>query len=243
MTAPGTTIDYVGSELELFADARNWKACWSRALAPFIAGDVIEVGAGIGTSTPYLLPPAPRAGSGSWLCLEPDPALAAEIDRRVTSGALPVLCRSRVGVLADLPRQPQADTITYIDVLEHIEADEAELDEAAARLRPGGRVVVLAPAFNLVFSPFDRSVGHFRRYSRADEARLTRPGLALERAFYLDGVGLALSLANRLVLKAGMPNRRQIAFWDRFVIPVSRVTDHLTSRLFGRTVVFVLRRT
>lgn len=238
MSEPQTQIDYVGDELELFADAVNWKAYWSRALRTFITGDVIEVGAGIGTSTPYLLPVAPA----SWLCLEPDPALAARIEARVAAGELPAICRSRVGVLADLAPQPQADTITYIDVLEHIEHDEAEIDTASARLRQGGRIVVLAPAFNAVFSPFDKAVGHFRRYSRADEKRLTRPGLRLEKAFYLDGVGLALSLANRLLLKSDLPTRQQIGVWDRFVIPVSRLTDHVTAPFFGRTIIMVFRK-
>ena len=238
MTEGATTIDYVGSELELFADAVNWKAYWAKALRPFIGGDGIEVGAGIGTSTPYLLQGAPK----SWLCLEPDPALAAQIDARIAGQDLPAICRTQIGILADLPRSPQADTITYIDVLEHIEHDEAEIDEAAARLRPGGRIVILAPAFNIVFSPFDKAVGHFRRYSRRDEARLTRPGLRLEKSFYLDGVGLALSLSNRMILKSAMPTRQQIGFWDKHVIPLSRITDAVTAPFFGRTIVVVLQK-
>ena len=233
-----TRIEYGGEELELFADATNWKTYWSAALRPFIGGDVIEVGAGIGTSTPYLLPAEPK----SWLCLEPDPALAAHIDERIAGGELPAVCRSRVGVLADLETELQADTITYIDVLEHIEHDEAEVEQAAMRLRPGGRLVVLAPAFNIVFSPFDKAVGHFRRYSRSDATRLTRPGLRLEKSFYLDGVGLALSLANRLLLKSDLPTRQQIGFWDRFVVPVSRISDHVTAPFFGRTIIMVFRR-
>ena len=195
MNAPATTIDYVGSELDLFADAVNWKTYWAKALRPFIGGDGIEVGAGIGTSTLYLLQGAPK----SWLCLEPIRHWLS--DRRlIANEELPATCQTRIGVVADLPNEPLADTITYIDVLEHIEQDEAEIDQAAARLRPGGRIVILAPAFNIVFSPFDKAVGHSRRYTRRDEAWLTRPGLRLEKSFYLDGVGLALSLSNRMVL-------------------------------------------
>ena len=42
---------YVGSELELFEKARNWKAYWRAQIAGFVRGEVLEVGAGIGANT------------------------------------------------------------------------------------------------------------------------------------------------------------------------------------------------
>jgi len=38
---------YVGSELDLFAAAWNWKAYWSRQLQPFLKGDILEVVSGM----------------------------------------------------------------------------------------------------------------------------------------------------------------------------------------------------
>ena len=63
-------FEYSGTELELFAHATNWKAYWRRMLAPFVRGDVLEVGAGIGTNTPLLR----ELTTGAWTCLEPDAA-------------------------------------------------------------------------------------------------------------------------------------------------------------------------
>src|SRR5450432_2636863 len=102
---------YVGSELALFEKAVNWKRYWSARIAPFVCGDVLEVGAGIGANTRVL------AGLRHHTCasLEPDGALAAQI---------PVIGpahRRLVGTLADITEK--FDTILYIDVLEHIEDD------------------------------------------------------------------------------------------------------------------------
>ena len=69
---------YVGTELELFGRAKNWKAYWSACLRPFVRGDVLEVGAGIGLTTKALATGSER----SWTCLEPDAAMAAEIETR-----------------------------------------------------------------------------------------------------------------------------------------------------------------
>ena len=56
------------------------------------------------------------------------------------------------------------DTILYVDVLEHIADDAAELARARRLLTPEGNLVVLAPAHQSLFSPFDAAVGHYRRY-------------------------------------------------------------------------------
>jgi hypothetical protein len=45
---------YVGSELDLFATVCNWNAYWSQQIRPFLRGDILEVGAGIGSNTRFL---------------------------------------------------------------------------------------------------------------------------------------------------------------------------------------------
>src|SRR5262245_1378318 len=181
-----TQLDYQGSELELFGKAINWKRYWSSKVRPYVGGDVIEVGAGLGVSTEYLC----KQHNARWICLDPDPRFASHLLNRINAGELPACCQARCGVLADLNPDERTDTILYIDVLEHIENDEGEMGVAAAFLRTGGRIVVLAPAFNWLYSPFDKAIGHFRRYTRFDAVRLTVPSLTLERTFLLDSVGV-----------------------------------------------------
>ena len=67
---------YIGNELELFGNAHNWKGYYRNHLAPFIQGNVLEVGAGIGETTTHLLNKKVK----NWLCLEPDASLAKKIE-------------------------------------------------------------------------------------------------------------------------------------------------------------------
>jgi hypothetical protein len=39
------------TEFELFSAVRNWKSYWSLQIRPFLRGDILEVGAGIGSNT------------------------------------------------------------------------------------------------------------------------------------------------------------------------------------------------
>ncbi len=235
---PPVTQTYIGGELELFAEAVHWKSYVGSFLRPFIAGRVLDVGAGIGSNIPFLV--GPRVAE--WTFLEPDPALARRIEARIAAGVLPPQqCRLLVGTSASLDERAQFDTILYIDVLEHIADDAAELARARRHLAVGGHLVVLAPAHEFLFSPFDAAIGHYRRYGRARLTRIGPPQALLVRRAMLDCVGFFASLANRGLLSQRMPTRRQIAVWDTFLVPLSRRLDPLFGRRFGKTIVAVWR--
>lgn len=234
-----TVIDYVGDELTLFASAHNWKRYLRGAIAAYISGNVAEVGAGLGATTRAL---AGVPGVTHWTCIEPDPAMIAQISETTRDLALDYPVEAKAGTLADFPREPRFDTILYIDVLEHIEDDRAELIEAVLRLRPGGRIVVLAPAWPRLYSPFDTAVGHFRRYTRTMLRHVAPPGTCEAAAFYLDSVGMMASVANTALLAQRMPTARQIAMWDRLMVPLSRLLDPIVFRTFGKSVVIVWSR-
>ena len=233
-----TQFIYQGGELELFTQAINWKRYFSSKLRPFVRGYVIEVGAGMGNSTKYLH----RDAVQRWVCVDPDPGLASRLARRIAEGDLPRTCEVRCGVLADLASEELADTVIYIDVLEHIKRDEDEMRVATAHLKPGGRIIVLSPAFNWLYSAFDAAIGHYRRYATRDARRLTVTQLALERIVFLDSIGLFASLWNRLFLRAPALSQREILLWDRAIIPVSVYADRLFGSLFGRTIVMIWQK-
>jgi len=232
------SYSYVGNELELFAEAVHWKRYFRSAIADRLVGDVLEVGAGIGETARHLLDGRQR----SWLCLEPDERLGTRLRAWAEAGDVAPLPTVQIGTTADLDPRSRFDTILYIDVLEHIEDDRAEMARAAELLAPRGALIVLSPAFQQLFSDFDRSVGHFRRYTRASLAEVMPPSLRRVRLRYLDSVGFLASLSNRALLRQALPTRRQIALWDRVMIPASRVLDPLLARSFGRSVLAVYER-
>ena len=222
---------YVGSELELFIRAVNWKSYWASRVRPYVHGNVLDVGAGLGATFDYL-----AGAADSWTCLEPDAALCAQLSTRVASQPRPprVIC----GTLEQLPEELRFDTAVYIDVLEHIEHDAEQVAAVTRKLDPGGTLIVLSPALPFLYSPFDKSVGHFRRYTRQTLAAVAPPALTLKDWFFLDGLGVLASLFAR-VAKRSQPTPSQIELWDKTLVPVSKLTDALTSRLFGRSIVMV----
>src|SRR5262249_39577448 len=147
---------------------------------PFLGGDILEVGAGIGSNTQILDP----GGAGRWVCLEPDPELSRQSVKNSRESKSRRAYETVCGTLESVGDQ-QFDTIIYIDVLEHIDNDREELKQAASHLRPGGHLIVLSPAHQRLFSPFDAAIGHFRRYNRSMLRTISPARLRLERTRYL----------------------------------------------------------
>lgn len=224
---------YLGGELDLFSKATRWKRYFAGKIKPYIVGNVLEVGAGIGSNIPYLWNDKVR----SWTSLEPDPLLAEQIPK---NAGHPVTME--IGILTSLPSK-KYDCLIYIDVLEHIEEDRGELENAANCLNPGGKVVILVPAHQFLYSPFDKEVGHFRRYDKRSLLRIVPSSYKTLDLYYLDSVGYFLSCANRFLLGRSMPTTNQIALWNNVILPISKLVDPLIRYSFGKSVVMILERT
>ena len=229
---------YVGDELDLFSAAVRWKAYFRRRIARYLGSEILEVGAGLGGTTKALC----LGTEMRWVCLEPDPVLASRLEVEQAAGRLPASCEIIVGTLADQLAVDQFDTVLYMDVLEHIEDDRGEMTRVVNRVKPGGYVVALSPAHQWLFTPFDRSIGHCRRYTRSTLKGITPEGLELVWLGYLDSVGFFASLANKVMLHQAMPTRSQVAFWDRVLVRISEWVDPVLGFRAGKSVLAVWQR-
>lgn len=228
--ATNMELDYIGDELELFSAASNWKSYWSCTVQKYISGNVLEVGAGLGGNAPYLI-----ENADSYTALEPDKALASLID--VPNAE--VIC----GTTSDLVGR-KFDTILYIDVLEHIKDDASEFARATSLLSDKGILVILCPAHQFLYTPFDNAIGHFKRYSKSDFKILSdvNESVYLEKAYYLDSIGIAASIANKYILRSKMPTQEQVHTWDKLLVPISRIVDKVLFNNIGKTVIGVWRK-
>ena len=229
---------YAGNELALFAKALQWKAYYRQFIAPFLGERVLEVGAGLGATTSALCDDSQH----DWLCLEPDKNLVAEINKKIQNKELPTCCRSQVGTISSLRMDQLFDSIIYIDVLEHIADDKRELHEASLHLSAGSFLVVLSPAYPFLYSPFDQSIGHYRRYTRDSLSALQPENCRLVKMIQLDSVGALTSIANRFLLHQDSPTEKQILFWDRHLIPVAKVFDRIFGYRTGRSIIGIWER-
>lgn len=220
---------YKGSELELFQSAENWKAYWSSKILAESDGDALEIGAGIGGNSTYLLPK-----SKSLTLSEPDEFffkyflqdIARENDK---------ICAVE-GTISDIDLDMKFDQIYYIDVLEHISNDKQEIINATKYLKKGGSIYLLVPAYKILYSNFDRSVGHFRRYNKMMITNCIPMDCVIVEYYFLDSLGALASLGNKMFSRNSAVTRNKILFWDKILIPVSIKIDRLIGYKFGKSI-------
>ncbi|MFN3399752.1 MAG: class I SAM-dependent methyltransferase [Ferrovibrio sp.] len=213
--------------LEVMSEARRYAAflCYliARAGGTSARKSVVDFGAGTGMFADLC-----RSSAMQLTCIEPDPELRQRLDARGFA----------VAVSSSEVASASQDFIYTLNVLEHIEDDQAAVGELYRMLKPGGRLLVYVPAFACLYSAMDRKVGHLRRYRRSTLIHLLEnSGFAIEYAAYADSLGFLASLAYRLVGSAdGNIDQRALVFYDRFVFPLSRLIDRLVGRFFGKNV-------
>jgi SAM-dependent methyltransferase len=78
------------------------------------------------------------------------------------------------------------EAIGVFDVLEHIEEPIPMLQEFSRVLGRNGLLIITVPAHQFLYSEYDSSIGHYRRYSVSDlESALTAAGFDLVEARFL----------------------------------------------------------
>src|SRR5262249_41587470 len=82
------------------------------------------------------------------------------------------------------------DSITIIDVLEHIEDDRGQLRAMWHSLVPGGQLVIIVPCSPVLYGHRCRNQGHFRRYHwRELREKLVATGFDVQSHRYWNALG------------------------------------------------------
>jgi 2-polyprenyl-3-methyl-5-hydroxy-6-metoxy-1,4-benzoquinol methylase len=114
------------------------------------------------------------------LLVDGDPALLAMAQKRPGLETLEMNLESSI----QLPWQP--NLISCMDVIEHLADDAGFVKRAAAQLPVGGALVISVPAFQFLFSDWDRQLGHHRRYTAGALKKLVEgAGLKIHTLKYM----------------------------------------------------------
>ncbi len=234
-------FNYSGMELDLFEKAINWKKYYLKLSYKFFKkkSDFLEVGAGIGGLSKIFMP---SVNYSSWTIIEPDQSNFKKLEANID-----IMHNHRINALNIkiddfMEDQKKFDLILLADVLEHLENDKFILGDLFNKLKPNGKIIIFVPARQFLFSEFDKQIGHYRRYSFKSIKKILPIKSKLIDIKYIDSIGFFASLFNKLFLKSNNPSTRQVLFWDRILIPLSRIFDKLLFYKFGKNIFLIISK-
>ena len=219
--------------LEGLATAVNHRRWFVELAIPYLGDHPIEVGSGLGD---YALEWAPHFDR--FTATEADPDRLVELKERL-HGHPSFDVRELL-----LPTDEVADysaAVSY-NVLEHIEDHVGALRSMARLVRPGGRIILIVPAFMFAMSPVDIATGHVRRYTKKTmRAAMEEAGLQIEKLHYANALGLIGYYMATSVFKLTPKEGPMVKFYDRLVLPVTKGAESLVRPPFGQSVFVVAR--
>lgn len=226
------------ADLEAMAGAHNYRHWMYRRMEPFIGQRILEVGAGIGNFTELLLDRELVVASDKYeMCVD---YLRRRLGARLKDAPV------RMDLAAPPARALHGygfDTVICINVLEHVEDDAKALSFMHSVLAPGGRLILLVPAFGFLYGTIDRAIEHHRRYTRKDLLpRVREAGFGVEAAFYMNVIGMAGWFWNNRVRKIKEENPAQIKIFDRLIAPWAERLERSLPPPFGLSLIAVGRK-
>jgi len=224
-------MSYLNHVLGYFDLARNYRNYQLDLIRKFVGGNILEVGPGRGEIIENFI-----SADNKITMIDTDEEMCKVIRERFKNSDVRIL-NSNISSLEE-----KFDTILYMDVIEHIENDVKELDQAISKLNKNGKLVIIVPAFSILFSDFDKSVGHFRRYTKKNFFNYKNSEVKLRNLKYFDSLGFfILFLSKILKFKGNSKAVFGIKVWN-MLIPISRLIDKIIFHSLGKSLICVYEK-
>lgn len=128
------------------------------------------------------------------------------------------------------------DGLFALNVIEHIYDDRKAIANARQLLRPGGRMVILVPAFQMLYNEFDKALEHYRRYDKQSlSTLLMQNDLRVDHAQYFNFAGLFGWFVSGTLLKKKIIPTNQMRLYN-LLVPIFKVMDQLVRHKIGLSV-------
>lgn len=219
------------STLESMSQA-EWYNQWTlNKLKPYINGDILEVGCGIGNFTTQLT----EFGKVTAIDIQNDyiPALQKKLDGTAQIG------------LGDIEKEKyffsskKFETIICLNVLEHTKNDIVAIENMVKLLKPGGYLLVLVPSGMNFYGRIDKAIRHYRRYNKKSLVSLMeKSGLRVRLVRILNILGAIGWFISGRILRTQIVRKDQLKIFN-LVAPIILPLEDVIEPPFGTSILVV----
>lgn len=230
-------IDIEGeSTLNAISKANNFNFWMYRQMEPYIRGNVLEIGSGIGNISKYI------KTDGKIVLSDLREQYIDKLrhqypERQIINLDLvhPHFTKEYSNIIG------QFDFVFALNVVEHIEDDQLALYNMGLLLKKGGTMFVLVPAYQILFNEFDRALEHYRRYTKATLNNVLPNSVELKRSWYFNALGIAGWIIVGKILGKKIIPESNMSVYNK-IVPLAKVIDFLLARKIGLSVISISQK-
>jgi SAM-dependent methyltransferase len=227
-------MKYSGWELSFFDISKNFRDYQYQFIKRYIKDNILEVGPGNGTLAANYL-----AKSFSNISVsEIDQQLNKKLVKKFKNKKNIKVYKKKINKFTN-----KFNTIIYSDVVEHIKEDQREISSAISKLKKNGHLIIMVPAFQHLYSDYDKSIGHFRRYEKKHFLKYAKKNkVKCEKIIYFDLIGYFFLILSKLINNKNKKNVGVATVIWNILIPVSRILDKIINHSIGKSLLCVYKK-
>lgn len=231
--------DKVRHSLLLLSERYNYNRWIYNNIKNFIGNNILEVGAGIGNITDFII------FKDKLTLIDVDQSYVDYLSAKYSFRNQSNFNVFRVDI-QNIESSPvtelKYDTVVCLNILEHLENDRKAIENMISLLQPGGRLIILVPALNILYGSMDISFGHRRRYNKKQFKLLVEgQNLDIVKFYYLNFLGLFGWYVNGKIFKNKELPEKQTKIFDKLV-PFLGLIEKIVKPPLGQSLVLIAQK-
>jgi 2-polyprenyl-3-methyl-5-hydroxy-6-metoxy-1,4-benzoquinol methylase len=232
-------FDFEGEEnLRAIAEADKFNEWMYQQVVPHCKGRILEIGSGIGNISYFF----DRDGMDIDLSdireqyrsyLKKSFEKRAVLDMDIVADGFVEMHGDKLGTY---------DAVFALNVVEHIKDDKLAIMNMIKLLKPGGKIIILVPAYQWLYNGFDVALEHFKRYTKSRLLGIfPTTGAKLIRSWYFNFAGIfGWFLVGSVMKKKLIPESNMKLY--NVLTPIFKIADKVVLNKMGLSVIAVYQK-
>jgi len=229
-------FDTMANAIEFANNYNNWILSKFRN---YVEGSLLEIGTGQGNFRKYF------KSISNYISIDLDESVIERAKARNPNDSYFKIDITKKEDIDKLKKYP-IDTILCVNVLEHIEDDKQAIENMMSLLKPEGNLLLFVPAFGSIYNKLDELAGHYRRYNRSSIKKLVEnQSYQIVLNQYFNPIGFFTWWVQKFFTHKNLNSdsiNKQVIFFDKFIVPISKLFNPLTKLIFGQSVICVIKK-
>jgi SAM-dependent methyltransferase len=237
---PPRFTDQAGREtLQIISKADRFNRWMYNQFHSFLKGEVLEIGSGIGNISQFVV----DAGFNITLSdYNPEYVDLLKKKFELKENVRDILSINLLHTEFEncyRKLEEKFDCIFLLNVIEHLQNDSAAIKNCRFLLKPGGDLIILAPAYQWLYCKFDKELGHYRRYTlKSLSLQFQNNGIQIVNKKYFNFLGIAGWFVFGKIFGKKILGSNEMSAFNKLV-PFATMLDKLFLHKAGLSVIMI----